>query len=287
MATRNTQMYIQGAQAYKTSEGPSDDQLFRPKVEKKTVVKFMLRFVPPPESDDMAIVPSFYVRKQVHYLRRADGSSIIKNCRHNLGKREKCPYCDYRFSPQGKEDKSVSWAERYYANVYVENGPEMVGKVFLLEFGNQLMKKILAEVAPEPDDFTPNPTPYNILDPKTGKSFIYSIDKTGQYTNYDASKFATTGSPIAGDPKSADLIFSQAHSLVPRVVMEKDIETIEVAANCLKDFLNEVGNAPQSAKVSESNFDKSNVGVAGVLDSIPDDVTGTVGGKPTSDWLNS
>lgn len=295
---RNTQKYIVGAQKYnakpKKAEAPvkqEDPEFFSPRVKKGEKKVFLLRFVPPSPKDDEALVPGWYVYKTVHFIgeevREPGESKDLKLCRKNLGKKERCPLCDYRFSPQGKDDKRITWSERYLANVLILKAPEehkdLIGKVLTMEFGNQVFKIIKQQTEPEPDEINENPVAYDILNGKTGKNFIYKMDYTGPFQSYKDSYFESNGSSL-GDDKRIEEVFEMAPMLQKRLPKPEEILTLEDMNAYLAKFLGDPGVVASQNVSKEKNFETKNQGVSRVLDSIPDATPDSVSEKPTDDW---
>lgn len=283
---RNTQKYIAGAQKYKAEE-TKETEIFSPRVKKGDKKTFLLRFVPPSPKDDEALVPGWYIYKTVHFIGNQGERKELKLCRKNLGRREKCPLCDYRFSPEGKEDNRVTWSERYLANVLILRAPEeyrdMIGKVVTMEFGNQIFKKVKQQTEPEPDEINDNPEPYDILNGKTGKNFVYKIDYSGPFQSYKDSYFEANGSSLGDDAKIEE-IFNRAPSLQQYLTSVEDVMSLEDAKVYLANFLGDEGKVAAQHTGKDRSFESRNQGVAKVLDSIPDATPDSAPGKPQEDW---
>lgn len=146
----------------------------------------------------------FYAEKFTHTLSIAGKDRTIP-CLTQYG--EKCPVCELSRAYYKQEGKQSKNGKYYYrkksAAVRVlvledplppdpETGETYKGKVMKTFLGNQLLKKMLAQMTDDIDPMNSNP-----WDIDAGNNFIIRKDKDGEYAVYDLnSKFINSTSAI-------------------------------------------------------------------------------------------
>jgi len=146
----------------------------------------------------------FFAEKLTHTLSIAGKDRTIP-CLTQYG--EKCPICELSrvyYKQEGKQSKNGKYYYRKKSaavRVLVledplppdpETGETFKGKVIKTFIGNQLLKKMMAQMTDEIDPMNSNP-----WDLDAGNNFIIRKDKDGEYAVYDLnSKFINSTSPI-------------------------------------------------------------------------------------------
>ncbi len=190
--------------------------------------KAIVRFLPAPDGETNDFVKFF-----THYIRGQNNKMYIERCRttlnqpdpaeelaKKLGSNDKATYLKYGRTP------------RFVANILVlqdGNKPENNGKVFLLEFGNKIMKKITLVMNGSDDPIDPR-DPLNILDPLEGANFKIVVTKQGGQNNYDESQFMGQSKLFNGDLEKIEAMWKTAHPLMPLIAPEtfKSYEELSV-----------------------------------------------------------
>lgn len=180
--------------------------------------KAIVRFLPAPdgETEDFA---KFYT----HFIRGQGNRKYIERCRTTLSEADPAEELAKRLGANNK-DVYLKYGRtpRFIANVLVlqdGNKPENNGKVFLLEFGNKIMKKITAVMNGSDDPIDPR-KPLNILDPLEGANFKIVVTKQGGQNNYDESQFMGESALFSGDLDKIEAVWKTAHKLRPLIAPE-------------------------------------------------------------------
>jgi hypothetical protein len=180
--------------------------------------KAIVRFLPAPdgETEDFA---KFYT----HFIRGQGNKKYIERCRTTLGEADPAEELAKRLGG-GNKDVYLKYGRtpRFVANVLViqdGNKPENNGRVFLLEFGNKIMKKITAVMNGSDDPIDPR-EPVNVLDPLEGANFKLVVTKQGGQNNYDESQFMGQSSLFNGDLDKIEAAWKTAHKLKPLIAAD-------------------------------------------------------------------
>ncbi len=172
--------------------------------------KATVRILPDKNKDNPFI---FYVEKLEHKI-SINGKDKTIPCLSMYG--EECPICELSkayYKQEGKESKNGKY---YYRNktsmmkgVVIkdplpadeETGETAVGKVKTLQFGYQLMQRLISDLNSE--DFDDNSEPWSLTN---GNNFFIVKSKQGNYGNYAiASAFSRKETPVAEDVELVDL----------------------------------------------------------------------------------
>lgn len=218
--------------------------------------KAIVRFLPAPDGETEDFVKYF-----THYIRGQGGKLYVERCRttisqpdpaeelaKKLGANDKATYLKYGRTP------------RFVANILVlqdGNKPENNGKVFLLEFGNKIMKKITTAMNGSDDPIDPR-EPLNVLDPLDGANFKLVVTKQGGQNNYDESQFMPSSKLFGGDLEKIEAMWKTAHPLKPLIAPET-FKSYEDLSNHLVQVVGEdvVGSVKSTA--TEKNSSKPSV----------------------------
>lgn len=163
-----------------------DERIFSPTFDEKNQAKVIMRFLDSPDID----MP--YAEQQIHFF-NDEGGWFIENCPTTI--EEPCPVCEDLYKNNYYETDNDLYFDRkksvsYYTNALIiedKNNPLNEGKVFLLKFGVKIMEKI-------DDIIDENKVPW---DDNVGVNFIFSAKKKGKMSNYDASRFSDTETPLS------------------------------------------------------------------------------------------
>lgn len=194
---------------------PVDPRFWTPAQDKNGAGKAVVRFLPAPEGETEDFAKFF-----THYITGAGGKRYIERCRTTLGEEDPAQNLAKALGANNKEMyMKYGRTPRFVANVIVLQDlhkPENNGKVFLFEFGNKIMKKILGAMEGSDDPIDPRPA-LNILNPIDGANFIVEVKKVGGQNNYDESKFQGPSALFNGDHAKIEAAWKTAHKLQPLV----------------------------------------------------------------------
>lgn len=210
--------------------------------------KAIVRFLPAPDGETEDFVKYF-----THYIRGQGGKLYVERCRTTLSQPDPAEELAKRL---GANDKSTylkyGRTPRFVANILVlqdGNKPENNGKVFLLEFGNKIMKKITAVMNGSDDPIDPR-DPINVLDPLDGANFKLVVTKQGGQNNYDESQFMAQSQLFNGDLDKIEAMWKTAHPLKPLIAPET-FKSYDDLSNHLAQVLGEdVSGEPKATSAS-------------------------------------
>jgi hypothetical protein len=178
-----------------------------------------IRFLPAPSGDAAP-----FVRYYTHFHQGPGGMVYNEKSRKSLGSNEQDPVWDHN----GKlfADKSMSEDERkkvmikrkeiFVSNILVIEDPvepKNNGKVFLFQYGAQIMNKITAKMKPKFDD----EPKVDVFNPVKGANFKLRIVQksigTRKVPNYEDSTFEDAVTPMADSNAKMKEIWTQEYSL--------------------------------------------------------------------------
>ena len=197
------------------SQGSDEDSRFwKPTVDKAGNGMATIRFLPPPEGEDMPFVRIFE-----HGFKGPTGLWYIENSLTTLGKQD--PVSEYNSqlwnsttddaSPARKQVRDQKRRLNFISNILVVKdsaNPANEGKVFLYKYGKKIFDKINEAMNPQFDD----EKPMNPFDLWEGANFKLKIRQVEGYRNYDKSEFESPA-PISDDDATLEKIWKQEHSL--------------------------------------------------------------------------
>ena len=195
-----------------TEKNTGDDRLWKPELDKSGNGYAVIRFLPPPEGEELPWAKVF------SHAFQGPGGWYIENSLTTIGKSDPVGDLNRKLWNSGRDsDKEIARKQKrklsYFSNIYVVRDslhPENEGRVFLFKYGKKIYDKIVAAMQPEFED----EQPINPFDFWKGADFKLKIRKLDGFWNYDKSEFAPQGT--LGDFSDSELeeVYSKTHSLV-------------------------------------------------------------------------
>ena len=188
----------------------SDDNYWKPEVDKAGNGYAVIRFLPPPQGED---VP--FVRIWDHGF-QGDGGWYIEKSLTTIGKTDPVGELNSKLWNSGVEaDKEVARKQKrrlaYHSNIYVVKdtaNPANEGKVFLYKYGKKIFDKINEAMHPQFE----GEVAINPFDLWEGANFKLKIRNVEGYRNYDKSEF-DDAAPLLSDDDKLEAIWKSEHSL--------------------------------------------------------------------------
>ena len=193
------------------SDNRKDERMWYPNVDKAGNGYAVIRFLPPPQGEDMP-----FVRLFEHGFKGPTGSWYIENSLTTIGKQDPVGELNSQLWNSGLDsDKEVARAQKrklnFISNVYIikdEQNPENEGKVVLYKYGKKIFDKLNEAMNPEfADEEAMNP-----FDLWAGANFKLKIRNVEGYRNYDKSEFAKAG-PLSDDDSEMEKIWKKTYPL--------------------------------------------------------------------------
>jgi len=205
-----TQKLVTQVEKMNKSAGSGDERLWKPEVDKAGNGYAVIRFLPPPDGEDMPFA------KVYSHAFQGPGGWYIENSLTTLGQKD--PVSEHNSmlwnngTDAGKEQARKQKRKlSYVSNIYVVKdpaNPQNEGKVFLYKYGKKIFDKIMAAMQPEFED----ETPINPFDFWQGANFKLKIKRVAGYWNYDSSEFAIQG-PLLDEDDEMEAIWKKQYSL--------------------------------------------------------------------------
>ena len=225
-----------------------DDRLWKLDVDKSGNGYAVIRFLPPPDKEDLPFV------KLYSHAFQGPGGWYIENSLTTLGQKD--PVSEYNSelwnngTDAGKETARKQKRKlTYISNIYVVKdpaNPENEGKVFLYKFGKKIFDKLTAAMQPEFED-------EEAIDPFVfwqGANFKLKAKNVAGYRNYDSSEFAAQSS-LLDDDDAMEALWKKQFSL-SEIVAPDQFKTYEELKTRL-DYV--LGNKKTVAPVYEEEED--------------------------------
>jgi len=198
--------------------GNSDDRLWKLDVDKSGNGYAVIRFLPPPEGEDLPFV------KLYSHAFQGPGGWYIENSLTTLGQKD--PVSEFNTTlwnngtDSGKETARKQKRKlTYISNIYVvkdPSNPENEGQVFLYKYGKKIFDKLTAAMQPEFED-------EEAIDPFDfwqGANFKLKAKNVAGYRNYDSSEF-TPVSPLLDDDDALEALWKKESSLAELVATDQ------------------------------------------------------------------
>ena len=173
-----------------------DDRLWKLDVDKSGNGYAVIRFLPPPNGEDLPFV------KLYSHAFQGTGGWYIENSLTTLGQKDPVSEFNSQLWNNGTDaGKDAARKQKrkltYISNIYVVKdpaNPENEGKVFLYKYGKKIFDKLTAAMQPEFED-------EEAIDPFDfwqGANFKLKAKNVAGYRNYDSSEF-TAQTPLLDD----------------------------------------------------------------------------------------
>lgn len=155
-----------------------------------------------------------------HMYRKPSGKFVYALCPSTFDKKAPCPFCEKAaalFATKDKMDeeeaRKIYKKKRYFTNVLVvrdeRKGDEnQQGKVLVWEFGAQIFDKFADTLVDQK---------INFFHPVTGRNFIISVKKKGEYPDYSMSNFSINQTALADTDEELNKVFDQIYNLKDKV----------------------------------------------------------------------
>ena len=194
-----------------TEKSTGDDRLWKPELDKSGNGYAVIRFLPPPEGEELPWAKVF------SHAFQGPGGWYIENSLTTIGKSDPVGDLNRKLWNSGRDsDKEIARKQKrklsYFSNIYVVRDslhPENEGRVFLFKYGKKIYDKIVAAMQPEFED----EKPINPFDFWTGADFKLKIRKLDGFWNYDKSEFAPQGTLGDFSDDELESVYSKTYSL--------------------------------------------------------------------------
>ena len=195
-----------------------DDRFWRPELDKSGNGMAVVRFLPPPNGEDLP-----WSRSWNHGF-QGPGGWYIENSLTTLGQKDPVSEHNSTLWNSGIEaNKEVARKQKrrlnYTSNVFIIKDPahpENEGQIKLYRFGKKIFDKINDLMNPEFED----ESPVNPFDLWVGANFKMKIRKVEGYSNYDKSEFEAP-SALLEDEARLEEIWKSESSLKELVSEDK------------------------------------------------------------------
>lgn len=205
-----TEKLVKEVEKMNSSNGSTDDRLWKLDCDKSGNGYAVIRFLPAPEGEDLPFI------KVYSHAFQGPGGWLIDNCLTSLN--QKCPVCEHNsglWNNGTDAGKEVARKQKrkltYMSNIYVVKdpaNPENEGKVFLFKYGKKIFDKISEAMQPEFED----ESPIDPFDFWGGANFKLKAKNVAGYRNYDSSEFAAAGA-LLDDDDAMEAIWKKQYSL--------------------------------------------------------------------------
>ena len=187
-----------------------DDRLWKLDVDKSGNGYAVIRFLPPPNGEDLPFV------KLYSHAFQGTGGWYIENSLTTLGQKDPVSEFNSQLWNNGTDaGKDAARKQKrkltYISNIYVVKdpaNPENEGKVFLYKYGKKIFDKLTAAMQPEFED-------EEAIDPFDfwqGANFKLKAKNVAGYRNYDSSEFSAP-SAILDDDDALETLWKKEYSL--------------------------------------------------------------------------
>jgi len=226
----------------------TDERVWKPDVDKSGNGYAVIRFLPPPEGEDLPFV------KIYSHGFQGPGGWYIENSLTTLNQKD--PVSEYNTqlwnngTDIGKEQARKQKRKlTYISNIYVVKdpaNPENEGKVFLFKYGKKIFDKIKEAMQPEFED----ETAIDPFDFWKGANFKMKIKNVAGYRNYDSSEFDRQSS-LLDDDDALEGIWKKQYSLA-EFLSPSEFKTYDE----LKKRLNSVLGNKTSSRIDDEVNDE-------------------------------
>ena len=228
----------------------SDDNFWKPEIDKAGNGYAVIRFLPEPPADGDEGLP--WVKLFKHGF-QGPGGWLIDDCRTTNN--DKCPVCEHNstlWNSGIEANKKIARDQKrklsYISNVYVVEDPkhpENNGKVFLFRYGKIIFDKIQGAMNPEFDD----EKPINPFDMWKGANFKLKIRKVDGYQNYDKCEFDSP-SVLLDDDDDLEKVWKSEYSL-KQIIDPSKFKSYDQIKDRLNKVLGLDGGSPARTTTAE------------------------------------
>jgi len=198
------------------SQDSSDDNYWRPEVDKAGNGYAVIRFLPAPAVDGDDGLP--WTKIYTHGFQGPGGWYIENSLTSvNNGKDPVSEYNSELWNSGIEANKEIARKQKrrltYVSNVLIVEDPkhpENNGQVKLYKFGKKIFDKITDAMNPPPEF---GETPVNPFDLWKGANFKLKIRKVEGFQNYDKSEFDAPSALYDGDDAKLEAIWKSEYSL--------------------------------------------------------------------------
>lgn len=227
----------------------SDDRFWKASVDKAGNGMAIIRFLPPPQNEDVPFVRLF------SHAFQGPGGWYIENSLTTIGKQDAIAEYNNKLwnsstDDNSEERKQVRKQKRhlhFISNIYVvsdPSNPENEGKVFLFKYGKKIFDKLKEAMEPQfADEEAMNP-----FDLWAGANFKLKIRNVENYRNYDKSEFDKVG-PLLNDDKELEKVWKSEYSLQEFISPSNFKSESELRTRLLK-VLGETGSPRVNTKTA-------------------------------------
>jgi hypothetical protein len=199
------------------SQDSSDDNYWRPEVDKAGNGYAVIRFLPAPAVDGDDGLP--WTKIYTHGFQGPGGWYIENSLTSvNNGKDPVSEYNSELWNSGIEANKEIARKQKrrltYISNILIVEDPkhpENNGQVKLYKFGKKIFDKITDAMNPPPEF---GETPVNPFDLWKGANFKLKIRKVEGFQNYDKSEFDSPEALFNGDDAKLEELWKKEYSLV-------------------------------------------------------------------------
>ncbi len=197
----------------------SDDNFWKPELDKSGNGYAVVRFLPTPEGEEMPWVSYF------DHGFQGPGGWYIEKSLTTLGKQDPVSEYNSQLWNTGIEaNREIARKQKrrlhYVSNIYVVSdpkNPDNEGKVFSYRYGKKIFEMLKEAISPAFEDEAPI-NPFDLRD--EGANFKIKIRKVDGYWNYDKSEFDTPA-PLFDSEEKLNNIYSSLSSLNELIAPEQ------------------------------------------------------------------
>jgi hypothetical protein len=197
----------------------SDDNYWKPELDKSGNGYAVVRFLPTPTDEEMPWVSYF------DHGFQGPGGWYIEKSLTTIGKKD--PVSDYNtqlWNTGIEANREMARKQKrrlhYVSNIYVVSdpkNPDNEGKVFMYRYGKKIFEMLKEAISPAFEDESAI-NPFDLRD--EGANFKIKIRKVDGYWNYDKSEFDAQ-TPLFDDENQLNTINSSTHSLTDIISPEQ------------------------------------------------------------------
>ena len=255
-----------------------DERIFRIGKDQDGNGSAKIRFIPSYNTEKNKL--NTFITKLEHSIEqyspytKADGKKdkrfIKKVCPRTIDSKAECPICDHGWDnykdlkAEGNEAEAKKFLkfvnkERYLTNIQViedKNNPENNGKIFVLEYGNQLKEIIQKEMQPSDEDIEERGMqPFNAWDMVKGRYFRLKLTD-GKFTSngfpsWTESFFSKESEAHVNGVDEMKEILEKAHVL-DEYIAEDKIESTEELQSALEYVTFQNGDKTKTDKKEDA-----------------------------------